>query len=233
MNYIWELIIKAKNEEMSLEDLKFKLPQIYSSYMELSTEMLNFTELESEIEVNPYYRFFSVFKSLFKPDYEDNGELREVLLDIVLHFLGQIDLYQGLNKSEYHKLFIYRELIKGCFGVEVKRGISNFSRAEKNILINNIYKFYNTGDQIFYFKKSLKQIFKNTVVYVNGEETRDNKNEILLYLGVAANENNQKKLEVIEKLFLPINFVTITYWHYHFGIVGLEKTMEIDKTALY
>ncbi|MBM7555616.1 hypothetical protein [Halanaerobacter jeridensis] len=233
MNYIWELIIKAKNEEKSLEDLRFKLPEIYSSYLELSTEMLNFNEVESEIEVNPYYRFFLIFKDLFDPNYVENQELREVLLDVLIHFLGEIDLYQGMNKTEYHKLFIYRELLQGCFGSEVRKGIRKFSRKEKNILINNIYKFYYTGDQIYYFKKTIKQMFKNSIVYVNGEETRDNKNEILLYIGVVPNQNNKQKLEVIETLFLPINFVTITYWQYHFGIIALEEAMKIGATALY
>ena len=233
MNYIWDLIIKAKKEEKSLQDLTFKLPEIYSSYLELSTEMLNFTDIESEIEVNPYYRFFSIFKDLFDPNYVQQQELREVLLDVLMHFLGQIDLYQGMNKTEYHKLFIDRELLQGCFGREVKKGIRKFSRSEKNILINNIYKFYYTGDQIYYFKKTVKQIFKNSIVYVNGEETRDNKNEILLYLGAVPNSDNQQKLEVMETLFLPIDFVTITYWQYHFGIVGVEETMNIGATALY
>lgn len=233
MNYIWDLLVKAKQEEVPLEELSFKLPEIYSSYLELSPEMLNFEELEREIEVNPYYRFFSIFKDLFNPNYLHNQELREVLLDILLHFLGEIDLYQGLNKIEYHKLFIYRELLQGCFGPVVKRGITKFSRREKNSLINNIYKFYQTGNQVFYFKKSIEKIFKSSIVYVNREESRDNKNEILLYLGALANKKNRQKLEVIENLFLPINFNTITYWEYHFGIVGVDETMNIGASALY
>ncbi|MFO7820363.1 MAG: hypothetical protein R6V17_09035 [Halanaerobacter sp.] len=233
MNYIWDLLVKAKQEEVPLEELSFKLPEIYSSYLELSPEMLNFEELEREIEVNPYYRFFSIFKDLFNPNYPHNQELREVLLDILLHFLGEIDLYQGMNKIEYHKLFIYRELLQGCFGPVVKRGITKFSRQEKNSLINNIYKFYQTGNQIFYFKKSIEKIFKSSIVYVNREESRDNKNEILLYLGALANKKNRQKLEVIESLFLPINFITITYWEYHFGIVGVDETMNIGASALY
>lgn len=233
MNYIWDLIIKAKQEEQPLQNLTFKLPEIYSSYLELSTEMLNFDEIEAEIEVNPYYRFFAIFKDLFNPNYFENEELRKVLLDILIHFLGQIDLYQGMNKIEYHKLFIYRELLQGCFGRKVRKGIRKFSRCERNKVVNNIYNFYHTGDQIYYFKKTIKQIFKNSIVYVNKEARRDNKNEILLYLAAVPNTDNQQKLEVIETLFLPIDFVTITYWQYHFGIVGVEETMNIGATALY
>lgn len=233
MNYIWDILIKAKEEDIPLKELSFKLPVVYSSYLELSADLLNFVEIETEVEINPYYRFFTIFKDLFGPDYSAQQELREVLLDILLHFLAQIDLYQGMNKTEYHKLFIQQELLAGSFGKEIKRNMSLLSCGEKNHLINNTYKFYQTGDQIFYFKKTVKQIFKKTIVYINGEKTRENKNEILLYLGALPNEKNKKKLALIEKLFLPINFSTITYWQYHFGILELAETMKIGATALY
>ena len=233
MNYIWDLIVKAKQENMALRDLSFKLPKVYSSYLELSADALNFKQLKEEIEVNPYYRFFSIFKDLFEPNYQQNQELRAVLLDILVHFLGQIDLYQGMTKTEYHKSFIYRELLQGCFGPIVRSGIRKFSQDERNILIDNIYKFYHTGDQIFYFKKSIKQIFKNSIVYINQDQARENKNEILLYIAANPKGKNKKKLKVIETLFLPIDFVTITYWQYHFGIIDLHKTMKIGALALY
>ncbi|MGM0368833.1 MAG: iron-dependent peroxidase [Bacillota bacterium] len=233
MNYIWELIIKAKNENTPIHELTFKLPAVYSSYMELSSEMLNYDGVKPEVEVNPYYRFFSIFKDLFDPNYIKAEELRIVLLDILLHFLAQIDLYQGMDRTEYYKLFIYREISSGSFGREVKKGIRKFSKVEKNMLLDNIYKFYNTGNQIFYLKKSIQQIFKNSVVYINREGARENSNEILLYIGAVPKQDNKQKLEVIETLFLPINFTTITYWQYHFGIVGLEETMNIGATALY
>ena len=50
MNYIWDLLVKAKQEEKQLKKINFNLPTIYSPYMELSSKEINFTEIKEEIE---------------------------------------------------------------------------------------------------------------------------------------------------------------------------------------
>ena len=229
MDYIWDIIIKAKNEGMNLGDIKFKLASSYSPYMELSNIDLNFEAVENEVEINPYYRFFEIFKNLFLPDEDQYQELRETLLDIIIHFLGQTDLKQGMDRVEHHKSFIYREIKNGCFGENIKNGINLFSIEEKNILLQNIYQFYLTGNHIYYLKDTMKKIFKGSIIYLNQEFT----NEILLYIKQSQTRENEKKLQVIKELFLPVNFDILVYWEYHFGILGVNRTMRIDKISIY
>ncbi|SJZ97722.1 hypothetical protein [Selenihalanaerobacter shriftii] len=229
MDYIWDVIIKAKNDEIDLTDITFKQASIYSAYMELSNEDINFKEVKNEVEINPYYRFLEIFKGLFNPNYKKNEELREVLLDIIIHFLGEIDLKQGLTKVEFYKKFIHTEIKNGCFGDKVKEGIDYFTLRETNILLDNIYKFYNTGNHIYFLRNTIKRVFKGSITYVNQESI----NEILVYINKEKNQENMKKLEVIQELFLPINFQIITYWEYHFGIIGIVETMGIEKISIY
>jgi hypothetical protein len=229
MDYIWDVLITAKNEGLDLKDITFKLAASYSPYMELSDEDINFKGIDSEIEINPYYRFSEIFKDFFNPDYGEYQQLREVLFDIIIHFLGQIDLKQGMDKIEYHKKFIYSELQAGYFGEEVKIGIRHFGLYELNILLRNFYKFYLTGDHIYYLKDTIENIFKGSIVYLNQERI----SEIIVYINDCSNKENQMKLKVIESLFLPINFKLTAYWEYHFGVIDVEETMEIGKISIY
>ncbi|TDX58975.1 iron-dependent peroxidase [Orenia marismortui] len=229
MDYIWDVLVKAKNEEIDLKEISFKLASSYSPYMELSNEELNFNEISGGIEINPYYRFSEIFKDLFNPNYSEYQELREVLLDIIVHFLGQIDLQQGMDKIEYHKSFIYDEIKTGYFGARVKEGIKFFNPYEINILLRNFYKFYLSGDYIYYLKDTTKKIFEGSILYLNQEGI----NEILAYINDYSNEENLMKLKVIEDLFLPINFKLTTYWENHFGVIDVEETMQVGKISIY
>ena len=59
MNYLWEVMLKAKEQGISKESIRFLVARNYSAYMEVSNIFLNQEELEEEIqiEINPYYRF--------------------------------------------------------------------------------------------------------------------------------------------------------------------------------
>ncbi len=229
MNYIWEALIKAKNDGISLDKIDFEFASSYSPYMELSHSFLNNRVIEREMELNPYYRFYNIFKDLFAADYHDDQELREVAFDLLVHYLGQLDLLQGLDRIEYYKLFIYRELKNGNFGSELADILSYFSIKEKNILLKNLLKLYVTGDHIYYFKDNVKKIYKGSIVYINRKDI----NEILVYIRQEDNLKNLKIMEGLKKLFLPLNFTVRIYWKFHFGIIDVDETMKIDKIAIY
>jgi hypothetical protein len=197
--------------------------------MELSHSFLNNRVIEREMELNPYYRFYNIFKDLFAADYHDDQELREVAFDLLVHYLGQLDLLQGLDRIEYYKLFIYRELKNGNFGSELADILSYFSIKEKNILLKNLLKLYVTGDHIYYFKDTVKKIYKGSIVYINRKDI----NEILVYIRQEDNLKNLKIMEGLKKLFLPLNFTVRIYWKFHFGIIDVDETMKIDKIAIY
>ncbi|MEJ6949908.1 iron-dependent peroxidase [Natronospora cellulosivora (SeqCode)] len=229
MDYLWDVLIKAKTNGVNSKKITFELGERFSPYMELSDTYINFNSINNKVDINPYYRFYDIFKDLFDPTYEENMELRQVLLDILIHFLTRLDLKRGMDKKEFYKLFIYREIRNGSFGKEVQKGIEFFSIKEKNILLENILKLYITNNHMFCLKNTIKKIYTNSVVYIN----KLDENEVLVYL---INQDSQKNINIIkaiENIFLPINFNMKVYWRFHFGVIGLQETMKINSISIY
>ncbi len=229
MNYTWDIIIRALNEEVDLKELTFLHAKKYSAYMELSLREINFNNLEKEIEINPYYRYDDIFRNLFNINYTEDKEYREKLLDITVHFLNQIDIWSGMHKEKFYKKFILKDIYSGFFGKRLQENIDLFKILEKNILVDNIYKLYKTGDALYFFKDSIKRIFKNSIIYANYDTT----NEILIYLNYEKTEENYKKIEIIKELFLPLQFNIVIYWKYHFGVIEVKETMKIEEISIY
>ena len=94
MNYVWDVIILARQLGVEIKKINFVEAKSYSPYMELSYKDINSTIIEGDIEVNPYYRFYEIFKDLFNINNSEEVELRETLFDILMHFLSRIDTYE-------------------------------------------------------------------------------------------------------------------------------------------
>jgi hypothetical protein len=231
MNYIWDIFLKADRQHIKKEDIIFKHAQVYSPYMELAFEDLNAKKIDEIliVEINPYYRFFSIFKDLFHINMKESIEFREVLFDIFIHFLGNIDLKQGLSKQEYYKKYILQDILDDIFSEKIKKNLSTFNKREENILLYNLIRLYTTGVSLELFKNVVNRIFKKSIVYIN----QDNKKEILIYIGQGKTQELENKIQTLIDLFLHIEFKTYIYWKYHFGILGVEDTMKIENMVLY
>lgn len=127
--------------------------------MELSPQLLNAQQLEQQVEVNPYYRYYEIFKNLFHPDNVNDLELRQYFLDFVLHFLAEIDRMQGMNKREFSIQFILREIDANVFGNTVRDNMHAFTKKEKEMVVLNILRLYQTGDEIYLLKDTMKRLF--------------------------------------------------------------------------
>ncbi|MCT4509789.1 MAG: hypothetical protein N4A48_13735, partial [Tepidibacter sp.] len=210
MNYIWDILIKADKQNIKRENIKFKCAKTYSPYMEVAFEDLNKSEIDESliVEINPYYRFFTIFKDIFDVNFNESIEFREVLFDILIHFLGNIDLRQGFSKEEYYKKYIIKEMLQD---------IKAFNDKEKEILASSLINLYTTGVSLEIFKSIINKIFKKSIVYIN----QDNKKEILIYIGQKRTQELENKMDVLIDLFLHIDFKVFLYWQYHFGILGV------------
>lgn len=229
MNYMWDLSIKAKNSGIPKEAINFIPAKVCSPYMELCSDNINESCIEKNVEVNPYYRFYEIFKDMFSIDNKDNEEFRNVLFDILMHFLTDIDINEGMNKKEYYEAFILQDIENYIFGEKVKESIKAFNLEERVFILQNILKLYTTGETLYVLKTVMKGIFKKSIVYSN----KDGKDELIFYIGEEKSEVNKTKLKLITELFLPIKFKLEVYFEKHFGIIGVEETMRIDNIALY
>ncbi|MEK4425972.1 iron-dependent peroxidase [Solibacillus sp. FSL K6-1523] len=229
MNYIWDLLIRAENEGLSKKDIYFIYAKTYSPYMEVSHEFINANFVENLVEVNPYYRYHDIFKNLFHPDNSEELELRESLLDLLLHFLAEIDRMQGMNKKEFFIRFILRDIEANVFGEGIKDKMQLFSKQEKEIIALNMIRLYQAGDEFFLLKDTMKKLFKDCILYVKSEE----KDELLVYLGQKKSEQAEQKVQLVLEMFLPIGFQKTIYWENHFGIIDVEETMKLDRVVIY
>ncbi|MGR6545095.1 iron-dependent peroxidase [Paenibacillus tundrae] len=229
MNYIWDVMLNAQLKGIDSSNINFIPAENYSPYMELSLEDLNVREIEQTIEVNPYYRFYSIFKNLFLPDDKEVYELRENLFDILVHFLGLIDLHQGMNKREYYIRFFKRDLSEGVYGSKIASIFNDLTREEQDKISEGLLMVYETGELIHFLKQTMSKVFKKSIIYANCEE----KNELLIYMGQEKTAHANSKVELIMALFLPLHFTIEIYWDYHFGILEEENTMKIEGIALY
>lgn len=230
MNYIWEILLKADKQKVPRKNLKFIKAEICSPYMELAFDELNSTLLpeDSAIEVNECYRFYEIFKDLFNINFIENKELRDVLLDILLHYLGELDLKQGLVKREFYKDFLLKDILDKVFGEKLAKNIRYFEKEERDILLGDLITLYRTGMSLELFNKVLKKIFKNSIVYSNKERPKN----IYIYLGEKKSRELENKIKVILDTFLAINMKPLIFWDNHFGIFGLDNTMRINEIVM-
>lgn len=230
MSYIWKSLLKAEKSGISKNKIEFVYADVFSPYMEVSFEDLNAKSLpeDNKIEVNIFYRFYEIFKELVNINYKEDKELREVLLDIILHFLGELDLKSGMCKKELYKMFILDDIKKGVFGESLKDDINSFNIEELNLFLDGILTLYSTGTSLYLFRKILKGIFKNSIIYSSNE----NPKKIYIYLDEKRDSLKASKVQAIINTFLPISNKTYIFWDKHFGIVGVDSTMIMDKMIM-
>jgi hypothetical protein len=230
MNYIWESLLKADKQKIHRKEIKFIKSEICSPYMEIAFDDLNATSLPKNniIEVNECYRFYEIFKDLFNINIEESTELREVLLDILLHYLGELDLKRGVCKTEFYKEFLMKDILNKVFGNKLADNINYFEKEECDALLDGLITLYKTGVSLQLFNKILVKIFKNSIVYSNKEKPKD----IYIYLGEVKTKELENKIEVIVDTFLSIDMRPLIFWNQHFGILGLDNTMKNDEIVM-
>ncbi len=229
MNFGWQLQIRAIEENVNPKKIFYKKGEPFSPYSEISFEDLNNKEILQEVELNPYYRFFSIFNQLLDANLDENQELIKVLFDNLYHHLLDIDMFQGMNRREFYITFMIKNIEEGYLGKVLKENFSIFSKKEKRYIANGILSLYETAECIFILKKVTKEVFIKSYIFSN----TDNKDEVVFYLRVKETEVNRKKIEFIKYLFLPYKYNVEIFWEYIFGVIGEDEFMKNDEIVIY
>lgn len=230
MNYIWEALLKADKENLDRRNIKFKKAEVCSPYMEMSLEDINLNLLPEgySIEVNVYYRFYEIFKNLCDINFRENTELRETILDIILHYLGELDLKEGICKEEFQKKFLLKDISEGAYGDSLKAHIKSFTSDDLNIFLSGFITLYKTGTSLQLFNKVLRNIFKKSIIYISKDHPKD----IYIYLDELKSELLEGKIKAILDSFLPINMHPFIFWDKNFGIIGIDRYMKLDEIIM-
>ncbi|SFR97439.1 hypothetical protein [Anaeromicropila populeti] len=232
MNYLWDTVIKARQAGIDIDEFRFSPAKRYSPYMEMAFDDLNIpieADMEKEIEINPYYRFHKIFKTMFDIENYDDVKIRGELFDWIIHLIATVDINMGLNMQEFYRRFIDHDIRSGVFGEIAKERWNYFNLFEQEYITNKLIDLYKLNTPVLMLKKVIHFVFQDSYVYVNNID----KPEILIYAGVKKITKYVEKMEFIKEMFLPLGYLCRIYWDKHFGIIGKEATMKMDHIVLY
>ena len=235
MRYLWEVMLEAQERNIPEKMLRFVHVPRGSAYMELALPYLNQDWPEEDgqrraidIEVNTYYRFYSIFKDLFPPDGGEFPALRKSLTNLTLHMLGQNDVLKGMVKEDYYKMLLAAELEEGSFGETAQSVFRSMDRDEKGILLVGWLNCFRVGSVLSVFLDLVHSLVEDSIVY----HSNDCPDEIYIYTGLKKERTLEQRIAFLVDTFLDIKYHAEVFYEYHFGIIGVEETMRIDEIAI-
>lgn len=230
MNTAWEVVLQAKKQGVDPQALKFSPNCSSGPYRETGFTDLNIRELaDTAVEINPLYRFTHIFAELLDVNLEELPKARELLFDVFLHYQTQLDLRSGLTKSEYYIRAVLKDLLAGVYGEAAAKVIRLFTNGQVKSILHGMLTLYRCGGSIALFQQMMRAVYPKAVVYRNADVFR----ELLIYIPMLKRETEQEKLHFLVSMFLDINYTAYSFWGHHFGIIGLDETLEYDKMILF
>ena len=231
--YLWKVLIDANLNDIDLKRIKFYAPKInISAYFELNDEDLNFSEIKKkiiDIGINTFYRFDDIFSTLPAEEFDTKEIHKEKLINIVLHYLGRIDLIDGLNYREILARKIIEEIEENFYGAELKECFIKFKMHEKQAVAMEMQDFYNHDRSFNSFKKITAEIFNGAIIY-NHLYTSG---VLAVFLNTKKSEKEKKKFKYLKEIFLPIDKKVKIFFDVHFSVVGVEETSKVGYTVVY
>ncbi len=117
MNYAWEAVLLAEQNDRDRDSLRFVEAVTPSPYIEVSVTDLNTGEPEGDrVEINPLYRLGDVFGRLFDRNTDQMVQTRALFFDVCMHYITQLDLREGLSKEDYHHSLLSDDIRSGRQG---------------------------------------------------------------------------------------------------------------------
>lgn len=228
MIFLWEALLYARREQISEKEIRFVHARKGSAYTELAFPCLNQTWLEKAVEVNTYYRFYSIFKEMFPPEQSEFSKLRDSLTNVVLHMLTQNDVMRGMTREDYYKKLLADEVMKGGFGDMAVKVFCDMNKKEQERLLSGWLNSFRVGSALPVFLDMVHGLVDDNIVYLSNK----NPNEILIYTGLKKNQKLEQRIKFLTDTFLDIKYHVEVFYEHHFGIIDIEETMQIDKIAI-
>ena len=230
MNFIWDIVLNAKQNGSSEENLFFRPAKDRSPWYEQAFPILNETKAEGpEIEYNPLYRFDSMFHDLLREDFTDLPTVQTYLFDAVSHYLVYTDLHHGLTKREFYVRCLMREMEGGGFGASIAAHLQAVNPEKRERLAALALVQIQVGSSLLLFRKATVLLFPDALLYQERYDTK----QLLLFVAHKKDERMEHYIHLIEDLFLPISHRLRVFWEHHFGVIGVDITMHADNMEIY
>ena len=229
MMYLWEVLLKADEQSMPRQHLRFTHAANPSPYKEVAYDEINRNFVTTEpIEINAYYRYSAIFTSVIN-GLDEYPELRDTLFDILTHFLAELNTYEGLCKKEYHARLLQADVQAGKYGARYKDIFATFEPKQIRHVTESMVRLYEAGPSIELTKTLLRKIYPRSISYFNTVAQR----ELLVYIGRKETPDLRKQVDFLLSLFVPVDCIVHLFWEKHFGIIGVNETLELGEFVIY
>jgi hypothetical protein len=165
--------------------------------------------------------------------YSNTGELseksRQILFDILYHYILDVELRKGLDVNEYHMGQLHQIILKEEYGLQVKEWYLALEPTEQRKICYYLHRMYEASQSEELFIASVTAICKDVIIY----KSKIIEHEFLIYFACEENEEERSQFELVKSLFLPLRVSVCCYWDRHFGVVGSEETMQYDDIIIY
>ena len=230
MNYMWEALLQGEEQGIAKEDIWFTPARTANPYREVFFKDFNKSTLSGEpVDVNAYYRYGDILGLLLNEDIDCWPEIQSALFNLLAHYLSEMDLRSGLCRAEYYACFLREDIECGHFGPKYTEVLSSFPKAQERFVLFDLLKLYRVGPSLRVFAQLLRELYPRSIVYFDTCGRR----EILIYIGKAKNSVLEKQIDTLCDLFLPINLKIHIFWELHFGLIGVNETLEIGDVMIF
>lgn len=220
MSYIWEQYKKDQIYKVAgiLEDTAVGRDRL-SPYMEMAFESAKTNY------VNPMLRFSDIFYDV--DQLRKSGTLKsDAIENIFFHILINMDKLKGLDYKQIHLNYMEECLERGFWGTHAKAEYSFWNAKDQRILLEALYLHVTECAENSFLWAVGRLYKKYSMIYEADKEV------FYLYIGEKKTEYGEKKLGLLIELLWSIGTELEVIWEYHYGLLGTEPTMHIDKITM-
>jgi len=235
VNFIWDITLQAQRDGLPFDELFFQPEKNPGPCYEQSFTCLNETHVrDPRVEINPLYRFSDIFQYLLHPDVfgyleKENQQFILYAFDAIVHMLTEIDLCHGLMRREFYVRKIRREFQAGVYGAGAQEAYETLDKEQQLAVADEMLSVMEAGSSLTSFCHIMRQIFPGCFIY----QLRKHPQEIYVYLDRKRSVTLTKQWIFIRDTFFPFGMEVNVFWDVHFGIMGVDATMQADAIAIF
>ncbi|WP_295093340.1 hypothetical protein [Ruminococcus sp.] len=222
MSYIWENYSEKR---------EYQIDEKICPYIEVINANAHL------VNVNPLIRFSKLFNASYNYGGNESFALDSIadiigeegvrnIINILFHYLSQIDRMKGLDPSQQLIEKIRDEIEAGMWGRKAQHLFPRLTEFDRDCILYHLTRRITDDKQSFFMETIGMQFPISSLCF-------DTKTHLYyLYIGSEGTDYNVNKLELIKTLFWTINQELNVVWNYHYGIVGCDDTMYIDSIQI-